>query len=311
MHFEHPMQHTPESIARLETLLSRRDLPPSDMLHLAQELVAHGHRSAPTAIAALRAGSRHADVVAYCDRLERVWYHLRSVYRLEEQSAELLAHCYSHNGFIALRPPLPSRRLLVVFTTLFNNFAISTAALASLLTGTGANLLILKDSTIYNYHRGVYGLAEDFPSLSKAIHDHAARIGADRIYYSGFSSGGYAALLTSLLGQCDGYLGFSHITDLSANSSLPPSRHMPPQLRTSLDQRWFRDLRPMLAKADPTVHRRLIYGAKSAPDIVHAENLSGLNTVSLTRLADATHNTVQHLLESGSLSELFRQFVAD
>lgn len=311
MRFEHPKQHAPDSIARLELLLSQPHITLSEMLHLTQELVAHGHSAASIAIEALRANTKHDDILTFCDRQERTWRELRRIYRLEEQSAEFLAYCYSHNGFIDLRAPSHSRRLLVVFTTLFNNFAISTPALVSLLHNTGANLLILKDSTIYNYFRGVSGLADDFYGLAVAIEQHAARIGADRVYYSGFSSGGYAALLTSLLGRSHGYLGFSHITDLSENSPLPPSRHMAPQLRGKLNQRWFCDLRPMLAKANPTVHRRLIYGAKSRFDTVHAEHLVGLNSVTLIRLPNATHNTVQYLLENGKLLELFTQLVAD
>ena len=310
MRFEHALQHTKEKLAELELMLRAPELPLRQALFLAQELVAHGHRQADVPLRQLRAQSGHADVQAYCTLLEQAWQNLRRHFELESVADAVSAQFYRRDGFVLCRTSQSSRKLLVIFTTIYNNFAISTLALAGLLQRLGVNLLILKDATRHAYHRGVEGFADTLPGIAGAISRTADQLGADRIYVSGFSSGGYPALLTSLHLKCAGYLGFSHMTDLSAQSPLPQSRQMPPELRNTLDQRYLCDLRPLLENADPAVPRRLVYGARSPTDVAHARHCEGLGTLGLTCLPDATHNTPLKLLANGRLDSVFEELIA-
>ena len=311
MLFEHALQHKREDIAQLEALLRQQEIPLRQALFLAQELVAHGHGQASHPISLLQAQSRHADVQAFCVMLDRAWRNLRQHFQLEAVPERHVEQFYRRNGSILCRPAQESKKLLVIFTTIFNNFAISTLALTTLLQRLGVNILILKDATRFTYHRGVEGLAHDLPGIAEAIERTANQLNAERIYLSGFSSGGYPALMTSLRMDCAGYLGFSHMTDQSALSPFPQNRHLLPELRATLDPEQFCDLRLLLERADPAIPRRLIYGAHSPTDSAHARHCEGLETIELTCLADATHNTPLRLLADGEFLEQFRRLVED
>lgn len=169
--------------------------------------------------------------------------------------------------------------------------------------------MILKDATHNHYHRGVDGFANDIPGITQSIQALAKNLNADSIFVSGFSSGGYAAMLVSLMLQCRGYLGFSHQVDLSEGSTLPSSLFLPDAVRAQLDQRWFLDLRTLLDRADPQISRTLIYGDRSPRDVAHAKHLEGNAAIQLVRATDIGHNTVLKLLRTGEFIPMFTQML--
>jgi hypothetical protein len=307
--FEHPRQHGPETLGYLEALMGQASPPLTHLLFLADELVGHSHRDALLYINELRQRSQHSGIHLHCHLLERAWKQLRQHCRPEHQSPDLRSLFYNRNGFVFLQPRAASQKLLVIFTTMFNNYWVSTIALASILQRTGANLLILKDATRCNYHRGVESFAADLPGIAAGIKSAARNVQAEEIYISGFSSGGYAALLTSLMLPVRGYLGFSHLIDLSENSPLPACIHMPIALREQLNQQWFLDLRTMLENADPNVRRTLIYGALEPRDVAHARHIEGLKTIKTVRLPDAKHNTILPMVANEQLELAFNEML--
>jgi hypothetical protein len=222
-----------------------------------------------------------------------------------------LVRAYRKDGYLLFESPQNSRKLLVIFTTIFNNFFVSHLNLHALLKELGCHLLFLKETTLANYQRGVASFASDFPDIATQIRATARQLGADQIYLSGFSSSGYAALLTSLSLPCHGYLGFSQNTDLSPGSDLPRPWFLTDEVFAQLDPRWLLDLRPRLAEADPAVPRVLVYGSRTVKDRRHALNLDGLPTVRLVCLRGSTHNTIQWLLAKGRLTAAFSALVAD
>lgn len=304
LRFEHELQHGPASEARLEAWLARSPWTLPQALSLADELVGHAHRHAWRAIDPLeRAG--HADVRAHARRLQACLHALRQEVQPESCDRRLVEQAYGRNGWLLLSPPQPSTRMLVVFTTMFNNFYVSNLVLLTLLQRLGCHLLLLKDATLANYLAGVAGLAADLPGIAAAVRSTATRLGARQIFVCGFSSGGYAALYTALQIHAQGYLGLSHAIDLRPDSSLPAPLFFTPAVRSRLDPAAQVDLRTLLRAADPHVPRWLMYGEHSLRDRPHALHVSDLPTIEVLSVPDAGHNVVQALLASGRFIEAF------
>jgi hypothetical protein len=308
LRFEHALQHTLDGFDRL-TAQAQQPMSPRQALNLAEELLSHGHPDTPRVTALLRQNP-HRDVVRRAVLLDRCFEQLRARFHVEDVDRRHVVRAYRKDGYL-LFESANSRKLLVVFTTIFNNFYISHLALHAMLKDLGCHVLLLKETTLANFQRGVASFASDFPDIAVQIQATARKLGADRIYLSGFSSGGYAALQTALSFPCDGYLGFSHSTDLSAGSPLPRPAHYPEAVFAQLDQRWLVDLRPILADADPAAPRVLVYGDRAWKDLAHSQHLAGLKTIRLVRLAGASHDSIQVLLARGRLTEAFRRLVAD
>jgi hypothetical protein len=279
-------------------------------LSLAEELLSHGHPDTPRLTALLRQNP-HRDVVRHGVLLEKCFEQLRARLHIEDVDRRQIVRAYRKDGYLLFESPQKSRKLLVIFTTIFNNFYISHLALRGLLEELGCHLLFLKETTLANFQRGVASFAVDLPDIAVQIQAMARRLGADQIYLSGYSSGGYAALQTSLRLPCQGYLGFSHATDLSPGSRLPYLAHYDEEVFAQLDPRWLVDLRLGLEDADPAIPRVLVYGDRGWKDVAHSRHLAGLQTIRLVRLAGANHDTIKYLLARGRLTEAFRRLVAD
>ena len=308
--FDHLVQHSVESLRRIEDMAKWERMGPRQAIFLAEEMVAHGHLGALPLIGQLQQHPGHAfrDYAMVLERCHRI---VRERYRLEEVDRTRIVRAYRKSGYLLFEGDRNSRKLLVIFATIFNNFYISHLALHAMLKDIGCHLLILKDSSLANYQRGVAEFASDPAGIADKIQATARQLGAEKIYLSGFSSSGYPALWTSLVIPCDGYLGFSQATDLSLTSSLPLYWFFNEAVRARLDPRWLEDLRVRLEDADPAVPRVLYYGADWAKDVAHAEHLAGLSTIRLERLEGVGHGTVQHLLSEGRLIETFAQLIAD
>lgn len=310
MKFDDIHQHSIENLQQIEEMARAPGMSLRQALFVAEELVAHGHPAAAKPIALLQEMSRHRDVIAHAKILQKTYAEIRGNFHFEKLSQEVIEFFYRKNGLIHLKSKNENDGLLVIFTTMFNNMYLSNASLLSLFSKLPCDILLLKDTTMLNYHHGVDGFADGLPGLAKSIQHFARQHGKDHIYFTGYSSGGYAALLTSLLMPCHGYLGFSHQTDLSENSLLPPPKRFGPEIRKQVDPAWLLDCRTLLEKADPAVPRSLVYGQRSDRDVVHAQHLQGLETIRLICLPGATHNTIKPLLAAGEFMPMFRRLVA-
>ena len=308
--FENLVQHTIEGFDRLAAQARQQPIPPRQALFLAEELLSHGHPDTLRLTALLRQNPHH-DVVEWSVSLERCFHQLRAQLHVEDIDRKQIVRAYRKAGYLLFESAQKSGKLLVIFTTIFNNYFISHLNLQAVLKSLGCHLLLLKETTLANFQRGVPSFARDFPDIAVQIQATARKLGADQIYLSGFSSGGYAALQTSLRLPCHGYLGFSHPTDLSPGSSLLRPWYLNDEVYARLDPRWLPDLRVSLGDADPAVPRVLCYGDRAAKDVANAAHLAGLGTIRLVRLANAGHNTIRYLLAKGRLTAAFRRLVAD
>lgn len=309
MDFDSPTQHTLANLAALEDAL-KAPLAPRQALYLATQLVSHAHPHAPGMIDTLRDYSRHRDVIAYIDMLEASNRTMRRYFQLENLPESQREGFYKRDGFIFIEKRSGSHKLLVIFATMFNNFHFSHAAMVAMLGTLDCNLLILKDSSLLNYHRGVARFADSLPEIGPAITRLAQRHGIEKIFMTGFSSCGYAALYTSLNSLCHGYLGFSQPFDMRAESPLEPPLYFTPDVREAVDPTYLIDMREPLRAAGSAVPRTIVYGERNEHDTMHARHVADLPDLEVIALPDTSHGTVEYLNQDERLLGLFARLTA-
>jgi hypothetical protein len=235
---------------------------------------------------------------------------VRRFFRLEELDERRLKTFYRLDGKLYIRSGAETSNLLVIFTTMFNNFSFSNAVLAEFLSTLDCDLLFLRDTSRFNYLKGAKGIADDFPGIGERILELARQNGIEKIYITGFSSGGYAALLTSLRIPCHGYLGFSHSLDIRPDSPLEPPLFFTPEIAAQVDPTWLQDLKDPLERADPAIPRALYYGERSAFDASHGRHAEQLPGISAIALPGVRHNTILNLFVQDSLRVLFARLIS-
>ena len=310
MEFDHPARHTLDNLGQLERELAQGPISLHRAIPIAGQLTSHAHPSARNVIALLRDNARHSDILAHAAKLARCDETVRRYFQLEAFPRAQLERFYQPEGFIFLRKGSGSRKLLVIFTTMFNNFHFSNAVMAAMLGRLDCNLLFLKDGTLFNYHRGVAGFADSLPAIGPAIGRLAHSTGSDRIYMTGFSSCGYAALYTALTSPCHGYLGFSQPTDMRAGSPLEPPLYFTPDVRAAVDPAHLVDLKPLLEADDPAMLRTFVYAERNEHDASHVLHVADVPHVQAIALPGASHSTVEELGATDAIVPMFARLIA-
>lgn len=310
MDFHNPSQHTLPNLTRIETILADGAISTGQALYFASQLASQGHPATAEVISTLREKVSHSQVLQAADFIERVNEEVRRHFRLEHLSSAIREEVYKREGATFVPATERSRKLLVVFATMFNNFHISIAALLAMLKPLNCNFLVLRDSSLLNYHSGVEGFAENIPGIARAISKFADRKGFEQVYICGYSSCGYAALMASLLMPCSGYLGFSQPIDMSDGSDFDPPFYFTSDVRAFVGEKHLIDLKPLLADADPTVPRTFIYGEKNAKDSAHASYIHDLAHLKFIALTETDHSTVERLVANGELIRLFSRLIS-
>jgi hypothetical protein len=201
-----------------------------------------------------------------------------------------------------------ARTLLVVFGTKFNDFWLSYPVLHCLLPE-NVSVLYLKDPREMMYLGGLKTYGDGFQALCRGVVGIAERLGISDIRVTGFSSGGYPALLLACAIGASTYLGFSIRSDLSADSSLPNDRYARrPEVRQALGP-LMRDLKPWLKECGMPARGILYYGENAPFDAAHALHLAELPNFSV-RALPARHNTVIVLLVAGRFEDAMREFLS-
>ena len=295
----------------MERLSARIDiLPPSMALFAATHIVMHGFDHAEEIIQRLRSNLNHPDAAVYLDELYRhldfikaltFWPHVKN-------DQALVSKLYETDGFFFAKGSSYPHKLLVVFTTMFNNFRISNALLYAMIKELGVSTLILKDCTYFNFLNGVSGLGTDIYSITRAISSLTREHHISEIFVTGFSSGGYASLYASFLLPCAGYLGLSVPTDMSRESTLFPGKYFKDEVRNKIDEKYLINLRVLAESTNDRVSREIVFGEKSAGDAAHASNMAGLPNLKITKLSSG-HQTVGALIEDHAFLDCFRKLL--
>jgi hypothetical protein len=307
--FDHRMVHSLERLEEMEAAVAEPDIPLRQAIFLADKLASHVHPATPRLCEALIAHARHKDVLGMAHTLSASWRHAAQFFRYEAMSREDKARFYARDGAMLLKKGT-SGKLVVLWTTMFNNFYLSNAAMAAMLAGLDCSVLILKDSSPFNYLKGVQGFAPDLFAIGPAIEKLVAQHGFTRIYHASYSSSGYAALYTSLTSPSHGTLTFSPWVDMRVDSPLPPPFFFTEDVRAQVDPVCTFDLKPMLAKADPAIPRTLIYGELNGRDRANARYVEDLDTIDVIAVPGIGHNTILPYLHRGEFRDMFVRLIA-
>jgi hypothetical protein len=302
MRFVNPEQHSLEQIANIERTVSGNDMRSvslNDALFFATQLVLHGSLLATGFLRSLTPQVRHPDALTYLHKLRHQLAFIQSLKHLREVKEDqvLVSKLYEPEGYVFSSGAKHPEKLIVVFTTMFNNFQISNVALYALLKEFGVSSLILKDCTYSNYLNGVSGLGTNIHSLAQGISALAREDNISEIYLMGFSSGGYSSLYASFLLPCSGYTGFSLLTDLSKGSHIDPGPFFSTKSRDSTNEAYLINLRNLADATNDRVKRQIFFGADSAMDTAHAKNMDGVPNLQTIKVKNCGHDTVAALIE--------------
>ena len=311
MRFHSRDQHSIEQRAFVERLSTRIDiLPPSMALFVATQIVMHGSDHAEEIIQRLRSNLNHPDAVVFLDELYRQLDFIKvlTFWSDVKNDQALVSKLYETDGFFFAKGSKYPHKLLVVFTTMFNNFRISNALLYAMIKELGVSTLILKDCTYFNFLNGVSGLGTDISSITQTISSLAREHQISEIFVTGFSSGGYASLYASFLLPCAGYLGLSVHTDMSRESTLFPGKYFRDEVRNKIDEKDLINLRVLAELTNDHVPRQIIFGEKSAVDSAHACNMAGLPNLKIAKL-NSGHQTVGALIEDRAFFDWFQRLL--
>lgn len=215
---------------------------------------------------------------------------------------------YEISGHVFRRGSFRADTVIVVFTSKFNNYHVSNLVMDALLSELGVSRLYLKDTTGSIYFRGVIGFAPGLLELPEAIRALMDREGLKRAIITGFSSGGYAALVTALHMDHIGFVGLSCNTDISP-ASLLPIPNVFASLRGWLPDWLFQDTRAFFEQTPARAPYTFYYGSNDPNDMAHAVHLSGLANVTISQIDGANHQTTSALMERGELANPFAEIL--
>lgn len=311
MEFNRDHQHGVAQLALLQDMLNRDALSDRECGFVLSQLAVYGLDSFEQCFKQWLPAMTHAAMRQFALRKQQEWQAVRKLPELAQilRNKALTAHLLALDKPYYERGRTQPNKLLIVFTTMYNNFYFANPALLAFLRGLGVSLLVLKDSTPYNYLNGIPEFGKSIDEAARALAGFIAKQAIDQTYICGFSSSGYASLLMSSKLDCDGYLGFSVCSDLSAHTTLPLSKYYTPAVAAAIDASVKLNLAARFSAAPPAYQCRIIYGEHSNIDQPHAQNLVGIANIEVAKVSNAGHVVLAPLFINGSLLTLFEQLV--
>lgn len=304
--FDSPLKQCIEQINRVEaSLQAPREWKLREVWETAYLLAVQAHPKARSFIEWALNNATHPDMqsrlrayLSICDATDQcpAVAHVRAQPQLVEQ----LYDTHRSHFFRGNKKP---EVLLVVFTTIFNNFGISNLVLYSLLQAAGVSILMLRDGTRASYLGGAQGMGHDLDACAQAIARLAKAQQCTHILITGYSSGGFASCYVSTRIPCAGYLGFSIVTDLSLQTALPTDVYLSKEIRTRFDSKYLIDLSTSTAMTQPPVPRRLLVGADSNVDQLFTNTMRHIPRLEVVQVANCRHDTPEVMLGTGELQQ--------
>ncbi len=290
-------------LIELSAKASKERLDVREALTVASQLAFNAHPAARSFVRVLQGKLAHPDAQSRFDKLLKL---CDQIERLESLPAmrsdpQWIRSLYALDNYVFMEGSTARGKLAVVFTTMFNNFGVSSLVLLAILKKFGVSVLLLKDSTLANYLGGAHQFGNNLDEVADNIRAFAAQRSCDRIYLMGYSSGGYASSYVSARIECAAHLGLSFPTDFSLDSTLPTDWFITQQVKEMFDPRYLLDLARVLPEAP--VRRRVITGEKSPRDLALAQHLKDVNGVEIITLPDCMHDTPETLIARGEFEE--------
>ena len=310
MLFESRYQHSSAQLDKLNKLFEQGKISATESLFLATEASQHGHPKALSFIDILQKQLKKKEVQDYLSSLKLQTQFINSIpgWGTVKANQEVLRKLYELNGYNFIKGSTYPDKLIIVFTTMYNNFYMSNPVFVAFLLQFGVSILILKDATRFNYLNGVKGLGGNLSEVAEKIKSIIAKERIQDVVITGFSSGGYSSLLFSCLVPCRRYLGFSIRSDFSDHSSLQSAKFFTNEVREKVDKRWLVNLKEMLTISQSQCRRDIYVGQNTPIDIEHADNLRQINNVHIHELS-CGHITLAPLMENEELTRVFYDFI--
>lgn len=239
------------------------------------------------------------------------WQAIQTIPLLKQNQANkiLVSQMYALDEVYFERGKKFPQKMIVIFTTMYNNFYVSNLVLLSLLQELGISILILKDASQFNYLRGAKGFGENPQGILKHIEKLRTDEGIREVYITGFSSSGYISLYISTQIECDGYLGFSIRSDLSADSNMHSGKFFTKEIRKLIDEKWLVNLKPLLLTGQSNTPRKIFFGAEAKIDAAHARHLQDVRNMNITSIGGCGHVTPAPLLAQNRLLSEFDKLI--
>lgn len=204
--------------------------------------------------------------------------------------------------------------LVVSFSGLKQNpEAVPGFSLRRTLMGLPIKRLYLRDLNRAWFLRGLRGVTKDVEETVAFLRAEAKSVQAQRIILTGYSLGGFAALLYGSLLGADEVHALSPQTFLSFWRRLRARDHrwrryvLPLHFRPT---RRFHELRPWLAQVEGRTKFHVHFARDSRLDGIHAHSVSGLPGVTIHSHPEGGHRLVTALMESGELRAIFERAIA-
>jgi hypothetical protein len=204
--------------------------------------------------------------------------------------------------------------LLVSFSGLKRNpEKVPGFSLRGTLAGVPARKLYLRDLNKAWFLRGLNGLTREVEGTAAFLNAEISSAKARRLIFTGYSLGGFAALLYGVL------CGVDEIHAISPQAFINFWRRW-----RAGDHRWqryvlplhfsgtrrYHDLRPWLEKIAGKTTAHIYFARDSRLDVIHAQHIRDLPRVAVHERAEGSHRLVTVMRESGELRSIFERAVA-
>jgi hypothetical protein len=301
--------HSHDQLSLIRDLRLKGSISLSSAFYLAAQMVHHGFPEAHSLIKELQEKSRNPAVLEWLSHLELRFSAIAGLKQKRAifQDEPLMRSLYLTEGATFVPHPTDRRDLMVVFLTAFNNFGMSNSVLLAVLQQCGFSALLLRDCSKYRYLKGVEGCGGSLHELANHIENVRRKGGFDRLFVTGFSSGGYASLFMTTLVNAYAYIGFSIESDFSAGGPPATRTRKVIDLRGEVDARYLLSLRGLVAGTIIPGGRFFFAGEKSRADRLQSECFESLPGCSVEVVPDCVHEVTSHLLEHDRLIRLFQE----
>lgn len=282
-----------------------------DGLFTANQLARHGFcDDASRVIDRVAArGHRNETLTLRLERLVKTVEQARAISGLGEMLADshkLEKLLSFHSSIFRARGGSP--RLVIVYSTAWNNFDISFPFLHCLIAGHADCILYVKNPERGMYATGNHEYGASMDQLSSSICKLIAGLNPSRVAVMGFSGGGYAALHLAAMAGADAFLGLGIRTDFSRESTFAAPAYRTAPCESDYANNTLVNMRDLPRIAG--MERALLYfGDRDDSDRENALNMEGLPNFRVHAVARGSHNLVLDLLVSGQLSEVLHNFL--
>jgi hypothetical protein len=313
LQFESPLKQSMAQLARVEALVqSQRAWNLKEVVQTAHLLTVQAHPKARSFVGWALTSATHPDIKLLLQRYLRMCDFIDAcpaiAYTLTQ--SDLVEKLYATDGFTLIKGTHRPEVLLLVFTTVYNNFGISNLMLYSLLRASGVSVLILRDGTLASYLTGVRGLGHDLDSCAESISRLATELHCQKILVTGYSSGGFASYYVSTKLDCAGYLGFSIVSDMRLDTLLPTDVFISKDIRNKIDSKYLVELSGLTDTNSDGIPRRVVVGANSEVDQRFADLIAGVPRLAVIKVPECRHDTPEAMLATGQLQAQFDWLLA-